>query len=313
MQVLKNIFPFLIPAVFISACTGAFFETEVELPVPEHDPVLAITAYINSTDDSLLLARVTRTYGLFEDKPFDDGLDDATLELYEEGELIHSFEYRDGPLTNYEAEINEMFDGVGKTYELRATHPVFGTASATQTMPVPVPLGEVNFNELNGGNLGGPTGELEITINDPGDQTNFYELAVLKICTFTFVNPDTGEEITEEYPEGIYFDAEFMNDPNITSGFNSEALLISDQNFNGQSITIRPRFYTCYESESQGGNRFVIHWRTVTQDYFNYSKSLYESLNAQNNPFAEPVSLYSNVEGGIGAFCLRSELIYEVE
>ena len=40
----------------------------------------------------------------------------------------------------------------------------------------------------------------------------------------------------------------------------------------------------------------------VSSDYFNYRKSLKLALNANGNPFAQQVQIYSNIERGLGVF-----------
>ncbi|MCB0703956.1 MAG: DUF4249 domain-containing protein [Saprospiraceae bacterium] len=303
---------FIFFALFAFAgCNGDFFDSEIELPTPEHDPVLAISGFITSTDQDFIAVKVTRTYGLFEERPYDDRIFDATVELFEDDNLLYTFDTIDFQEANYYQLLQEPFGGFGKNYELRVSHPDLGTATAKQTMLQPVPLSEITFNPIASNDFSGTDGEFKIVLNDPPNEENFYELVAQKVCTYTYIDY-YGNEITEEYPETIYFDMDMTSNPNITQGYNYEAILLSDKNFDGQTFTFRPKFYTCGGHLDQE-TTFTVYWRTVTKDYFNYSKSLFDTEMAQNNPFAEPVSLYTNVDGGVGGFCMRSELVYEVE
>jgi hypothetical protein len=310
MKILKHSFLLFLISLYLGSCTG-FFDSEIELPTPDHDPVLAVSSFITSSDTSQVVARVTRTYGLFEDRPNNDLLYGATVKLFENGELLFEFDTLNLGTVNYGANFIGAFGGFGNTYTLEVSHPEWGTATAEQTMPEPVPLQEFEFRELPPNIFSGTTGELSLTFQDPPGEENYYELVVEEVCTYTFIDY-YGQEVTEEYRGPVFFETEFTNDPNISRGYNFEGLLVSDRNFDGQTFTLKPRFLYCLPEDGtvDPSEQFIIHWRTVTKDYFNYSISLNDNLNAQNNPFAEPVSLYNNVENGVGAFCLRAELIY---
>ena len=52
-------------------------------------------------------------------------------------------------------------------------------------------------------------------------------------------------------------------------------------------------------SESTRATVGLLH---INKDYFKYLKSLNTYENVQDNPFAEPVNLYSNVKNGYGFF-----------
>ncbi|MCB0643404.1 MAG: DUF4249 domain-containing protein [Phaeodactylibacter sp.] len=307
-------FLFLLALVSLMGCEN-FFDTEIELPTPEHNPVLAINSYITSTNDSIVGVRVSRTYGLFEDSPDEERIYDATVELFENGSLLYSLEAFDESYGyNYKADLPAAFGGIGKTYELRVSHPDYGTVSATQTMPIPVPLQEVEYRPLESNDFEQPNGEVRLTFQDPAGEENYYEFLITNYCEFTIELPN-GEILLDTFENSIYLDQDFNVDPNLYMGFDGTALLISDRNFDGQTITIGPQFnsYGCFDAPNLVSQGFVVYWRTVTKDYFNYSTSLRDSESAAENPFAEPVSVYSNVEGGVGAVCLRSELRYFVE
>ena len=317
MQFIKNIIYSLSAICLLVSCGEKFFDTTLELPTPDHTPVMAISAFANSTSTDFLNFKVTRTFGLFEERPDNsqDNLSNAEVKLFEDDNLKYTFveggnEFEPG----YIAPITEMFGGEGKTYKLEVSHPDYGTVTATQVMPEPIPLTDVEFRELSSGGFDGNTGEFRITFSDPPGEENYYELAAQQTVVYSY--EQDGVVYEEEYEQEIYLGTDGPPDPNVTQGYDWSTMLISDANFNGQTFTLSAEFYdyTDFGGEGSGEtSNYTLYWRTVSKDYFNYSKSLRENINAQDNPFAEPVSLYTNVNGGVGAFCLRSELIYEVE
>ena len=305
----------MILALSLAACEN-FFETQIELPVPDHEPVIALTGFVSSSDTGMVSLRITRTYGLFEEYPSeaDDQLSGATARLFENGDLLMEFEESEDFITNYQAPIPGVFGGIGNTYQLEVSHPDLGSAKAVQTIPEPVPVSDISFRPLNPNSLSGTEGELEITLTDPAGEENFYEFLILQRCSYTYIDYN-GNEVTEEFEDPVSISNELSTDPNLTIGYNNATLLVSDQNFDGEKVTLRTEFYYCTDGEPMEEDKeiFTLVWRTVTPDYFYFSRSLNASQNAADNPFAEPVSLYSNVEGGIGAFCMYAEERYEVD
>lgn len=318
---MKYTFLLLITLTALTGCKEDFFNPTLELPTPDHDPILAVTSFISSRDSLFVGAQVTRTYGLFEERPNLDTFSRATVELYENGDLLYNYEeLEQGFQINYAQEISDLFGGVGNTYELRVSHPDYPSVSATQKMPESVPLTDIKVerNIVTNPTFGGLelNGDLEFTLNDPPGEENFYELILVHTLFFTFTDAD-GNEFEESYGSSVYFDEdeEFADsNPNTERGSSYTGLLLRDTNFDGQEFRFSAKFT---EFISAGGeydrSEFRLLWRCVSPDYFRFSKSLNDNQIAEGNPFAEPVSLFSNIEGGVGAFCLFSEAVYEIE
>jgi len=48
--------------------------------------------------------------------------------------------------------------------------------------------------------------------------------------------------------------------------------------------------------------RVYVELRTITQEYYKYHSTLARQLIVRNDPFAEPVTIFNNIEGGFGNF-----------
>ena len=48
--------------------------------------------------------------------------------------------------------------------------------------------------------------------------------------------------------------------------------------------------------------KVYVELRTITQEYYKYHSSLARQLIVRQDPFAEPVTIYNNIEGGYGNF-----------
>ena len=308
-------------AIFLASCN---LETQIDLPTPDHTPLLAVSCFVDA-GDTLMLAKVNRTFGLFEETSSEDEelVSGATVELYENGNLLYTLASL--PLTgsfnyNYGNPTVNAFTEYGKTYELRVSHPDFEDVKATQTLPQPVPLTDTEYRETDS-TLSGTEGQLKLTFNDPAGEKNYYELYAARSILFSCLDED-GEEIYGfEDNSGIYFETEGPDNPNAEYNFNYNSILIKDDAFDGQTYTFNADFYedeffiedpSCAETIFEQ-SKIQVYWRTVTEEYYRYTTSLRQNQEAVDNPFAEPVSVFSNFENGVGAFCMRSELVYEID
>ncbi|MEO1712490.1 MAG: DUF4249 family protein, partial [Bacteroidota bacterium] len=207
---MRNIYfiPLLAGLIFFAGCNN-FFDTEIDLPGTEHDPILAVNCYLSNTEDSLLTARISRTYGLFEQRPNEDFVNDATVDIYKNGDLYRTFVNNPSFFsTNYEAETGGPIGDPGDEFEIVVSHPELGTARASQIIPEPVPLKEASARILGFEEFQGSTGEIRLTINDPADEENFYELAATQLCVFEFQDY-YGDIIRDTFEQTIFFDGEF--------------------------------------------------------------------------------------------------------
>ena len=87
-------------------------------------------------------------------------------------------------------------------------------------------------------------------------------------------------------------------------------MLLSDEALDGKEYNLVLNF------NAYGGfdeNKYFVFWRSVTEDYFLYAKSVSLFQEASDfGGFAEPVSLHSNINNGLGIFAVRSEQIYQL-
>ena len=105
-----------------------------------------------------------------------------------------------------------------------------------------------------------------------------------------------GSVTIPEYPITLETD-----DPLVTgSGFGQnnwdERIDISNEFFLGQSHTLNIRVYQW----DQLGMEILFKLKKVDEATFFYERSLDQYQNANGNPFTQPVSVYSNVQNGLG-------------
>ncbi len=138
-------------------------------------------------------------------------------------------------------------------------------------------------------------GDMTIRFSDPDSTDNFYLLTIYTIDTYEYVLPpyDTVREIYRDYYVG-------ENDENPVIDIASDQYYIfSDDLFNGQTFDF---FIPFHDWSYYSFKTYVIALYSVDRNMYLYyrSKALYD--NRRENPFAEPVQVYTNIENGFGVF-----------
>lgn len=84
-------------------------------------------------------------------------------------------------------------------------------------------------------------------------------------------------------------------------------ILIDAENYN-VNTAYNLHFSDFFFYNEVPGN-FIFEIKTVSEDYYHYYSSLSKQLQSRNDPFAEPIPLYSNVLGGTGVLAGYDRLV----
>ena len=276
--------------IVFASCEDMFRGAVLEVELPEHQSQLAPYAFFKDLD-STLIVKVGKSVGVL-DTINPDLVFDATVELYKNGSLEHTFIYN-STINAYQVDLGQPFSPTaGDVYELRVAKEGFETASATQIIPLPVPADSVQYIGQGGvDQFGDPMDIINVTFTDPADMKNFYEFGGYVNVKYTDPFDTT---MTYEYQSSFYFES---SDPNFENG------ALSDIAFDGQQYTIRLENYSSVwgdpaDFEITG----KLNFSSTTSEYATFIRSLNDYWNAGGNPFSEPVILYSNMSTGLGVF-----------
>lgn len=290
--------------LLLSACDGSFFTTTLDDEAPQSEPQMAIHAFLTE-GDSFLLASVTRTYGVLDEPPADELLSGAEVEVYENGNLLATLEERNIGFrpVNYINALSSGLEGQGKEYELIVRHPEFGEVRATQQMPTEVPLTSARFERNLGVNRDGDRlNGVSITLDDPAGIDNYYEVSI-----FTELN-DQANRTFRLFIETV--------DPTVQEGYegffsSGNTLLIDGTSFDGQSVDFDLLSYNM----DTIGQELYVNWRCISREMYRYSRTLFlvKDQAIEDNPFASPVSVFSNIDGGLGVFGSRTQTYVDVD
>jgi hypothetical protein len=101
----------------------------------------------------------------------------------------------------------------------------------------------------------------------------------------------------------------YNNSPNETLG---SSIFFSDKLVNGSTFSVQ---YSHLERDNEqplsGPVTFSLY--SISEDYYKYELSRQIKLSSQYDANSNPVTIYSNVEGGYGIFMGFSESKYTVE
>lgn len=283
----------------LSSCED-FFETTLELDPPPFVKQLVIDCTVGSGQDSVFVS-ISHNEGILQLDTYAKELlvNDAVVLLTVNGATFQASAYTSNFINfeNYNNYVVVLPTGLAPTdiIGISASHPDYGEAKSQVIMPDISEVISTSFIE-NGGldTDGDERSKVTISIKDaPG--THFYSVKVIA------PGYDSTPRLT--YISSI--------DPSISETYNSYELVVEDSSFDGKEKLLEFQMYRISEEEAQG-NIFIV-WREVSSSYYQYSKSLKAYNEISDNPFASPISLYSNIESGLGIFSVFNERVIEVK
>lgn len=305
----------LVGAMSLTSCDKWLNGQVINYELPEHTPVLALYNY-SATGDTAIDVRVGTSVGILksgEPQP----VDGVTIKLFKNDVLQQSWSSQPfyivdtlwswtNPQTgqtehfvdstfSYREPLTEPISTVaGTKYSVEVSAPGYETIYAEEAVPQSADASVVlakdvaveartewGYDEI---------GDVySITINDFAGEKNTY--IINAVGTYT--------ENGETYEQEIYFNT---NDP--IWDYSNGGMLLSDRSFDGSTKTVELEHWF-YQGEKRPEKvRIIIN--TVAASYIEFDESMDKYWNADGNPFAEPVVLYSNVEKGLGLFTLFS-------
>ena len=282
---------FILPlTVLVFSCSNLIDGVVKDIDLPAHDPQIAASLFVDSKDSGFA-AIISKTQGIY-DTSSTGLLDSATLKLFKDGTLLYSWDNM-SPFGTYDYDFGQQIGTIEGDIVFEISHPDHETVSATQRFPE-----AANFEvELNYGDAiydGTPSDEIILTLKDNPDIDQHYLIEM----SVHYRTPLTGQDTSKYYglrPETTNSSVSYIGGKNP---------LVSEE---GIDRDLKISFATGFNSIDQA---FLLEYRVsisaLSDDLYAFYKS-YEALNqSQNNPFAEPVILFSNMSNSIGSFGLST-------
>jgi len=250
--------------------------------------------------DSTFTVNLSRTFNIFDDEssknlPFVDG---AKMRLFENGTYLFDLENQS---YGYYSKA-DFYPEKENAYTVDAAMEGFKSIESKAVIPETVPI--TDFDTLivrltDDPYYGNQTQYVALlTYQDPAGVSNQYQL----VC-----------KIGQKDDDGkLNWEGNSVYVPDVDDSFYDRSwgeLLWNDKYSDGKEVEIRFVFYSMYPQFDEGLREtdtvyFRFSFQSVNQDYYTYLKSIGQYLESGGgeDPFSEPVVIYSNVKNGYGIF-----------
>jgi hypothetical protein len=281
-------FLLLFAGISLSSCEG-FFDQVVEIDIPEHEPVLAVSAHFRS-QDTVLTVFVSRSAGILDSLLLDTvKITGASIEIWRDGAAWQTLPHLGEG--HYRLGLGEVLGADPSTYTLRVAASGYDPVEASQAMPAPVVIEEVEYEAEGGINPdGNKVNTISVTFQDPVGQDNYYLLDASVI-----------------YSDSLFGDFEstaYLSSEDVLVEEHNGGLIFRDGPIEGKRYTLKA--YTFESPHILPGSKLVVRLRSISRDRYLFLRTLDLYGNAQGNPFAEPVVVHQNIEGGVGIFSVEA-------
>ncbi|WP_337044471.1 DUF4249 domain-containing protein [Emticicia sp. 17c] len=205
----------------------------------------------------------------------------------------------------------------GETYTLTA-EATLGKIEANCTVPVEVaPITEYQIDTTSVGQGEGVVKTFNINFKwqDITDQPNYYSTKINVLATM-LVPEARGNQYVYN-PRLIRYNGYWTEDV-------AHELYQSDLNRDGKTIESPKGIVSLYSEIVRangqtypvkfGGQKSIVTLEVLNTDknYYNYHRSVRNNNRQDDNPFAEPVPIFSNVKNGLGCFAASNKSVLKV-
>ena len=323
---------FLVTMFFFFAC-----ETVVEVDIPRNPSQLTVNSLFNP--DSAWQVELSQDRFILDSKQFAP-VPDAEVRITQDGQAVAMLEYNgDAPFTRnsiYRANRNFPAPQAGESYTLEVAHPTFTNLSAVGQAPINEStlisaVLDTLDTRVEPGSPDRIAYALIIQFKDHPTASFYSVSAELRFKAFGLTTLNDSTVGTVRNIRSL--SSVFTIDPVVDNPFDNyrDELLFKDVSFNGKTYELK--LYVAFEDNSaytnlftsplllqdetlfdeQGNVAFVpgdtidlssmhVLLRTVSNAYYEYGFTRDLQASVEDNPFAQPVQVFDNIEGGLGIF-----------
>lgn len=242
------------------------FEREVDLDIPPHERKLVVECFLEPGKPYRLV--LTESVGFFDgpDTPF---VQNAFVVISHAGiqdTLVNTFaiDFVDQKLFNYSSTAIVPADYTSEFSLYVRDEQGREVKGKTRIMP------PIQFTDFSYSYDADSMAAIAIKWPDTPGQRNYYRFTL---------HLDSLVTVGDDGPSGLEF-----------------AFSVDDRIGDGEDFTLSTLF------EYEKGQRAIATVYPMTESYWRYIETLSASAGANGNPFANPVTIYSTVEGGYGVF-----------
>jgi len=287
---------------------GVFFATSCEEPVDLdiaiQEPQIVVTS--NFAPGEPFKVTVTKSRNLLTSEA-DEFVNNAVVRVFSsQGKELDKLSLNNFHTPFYESK--RIAPESGKAYGLQVEVPGKPTILAEDIVPLPVALTAIEMDTLE---IFGETTEqiykvaIDVHFTDPIGAQDYYHLSLFNhtadLETGAPMDGFNGSSTGEIVLTPLMPLESDKNNPAVIFHFEDGGVLFTDEDFDGQKATLTFYSLLSFNNEANQG-KVVGELRTVSKDYYLYHTSLSRQIANKDRPFVEPISVYSNIENGLGIF-----------
>ena len=316
-------FKHIIIILFIFILANSCIKTLTNYKLNEKPYKLVIHG--SCSPDSLMKLYITRSLPYFSKQSYKLNTE-ATVNVYSNGELLESLD----DLGNGWYGSNSFYPAEGQSYEIVAEAEGYESARASIHIPEKMDIELLEYtvteHEPEGCYGCSPDYRLNISFNlyDNVNEENYYDLSlILNVKEFIYEEDSVYDPVFDEY---FVYDYRIIDSMNVEYntpietnehivdiekyGYDywkvspdytpyGDELIFRDLHFNGETFSFSfyasDIFYTGYDI-----NSISLRITSVEKDFYTYATSMAAVSETEDNPIAEPASVFTNIDGGLG-------------
>ena len=283
----------------MAAFTGC--EKAVDVDVPFESPKLVLNGFMNP--DSSFSAHISKSQFVL-DRADLKNIPDATVRIYEGENLLGEMEHQEEGLYK----LPDIFPEPGKTYTIQAEKAGFAEVNAKEIVLNPLNISDFKYDTTGVKEIGEIKVAYEFTLHDPAGEKNYYLLRLTEKGlrkTYYGLNSETEEPEWKWLPYVHLLSTESADllMESYCVGFSGCGFFLRDDFLDGKDYRIKltSRYYkNQHDRDNFKDVSYYFAIYQISETYYRYLKTLDQNQGIQDNPFAEPAKVYSNIEGGYG-------------
>ncbi len=296
---MKKIFIIIFGLLTILSC-----EKIIDLEIPDSERKIVFNGIMNP--DSTIKIQVSQSLGILEDELNLKYLEDADVTIFEDGIEIEKMTHTvSGIFTS------TVVPALNKTYKVQVENTNLPTAEASSKIPELVEITKLDtitvvtttHDEFSNTDYYSTNIRFEINFDDPESVDNYYFVG---ISMYEPIYDETNTTIIDSMEYFTYFMSEDIVLQNTESQFTLNSIsgqAFSDEKINGFSYKLKietgiPTYGEAYFT----GSTYNVYMMSITKDLYLHILSYNKAQYSSNDPFTQPVQIFSNITDGLGIF-----------
>lgn len=281
---------YILPVLFFSALFLLSCREEIPFEDEWGDPKLVVNTLLEAHQDPVVyLSRSRRVTDNSNENIF---LTNGVLQLYEDDEFVAYFTHEGNGVYTLPHEVQE-----GKTYRIEAQALNFNSVNGSTKVPFPVELSEIDSIGTIASEWGDQSIQFKLKLNDPAGE-NFY-----RVIAWYWGEQEQWDEESQQWITGpakipVYLGTDLNNSDIFLNG---GGVLFPDYLFEDASqvqIPVTADRYSFYGADEYS---LVFELQNIDPAFYYYTRAVQLQQDAEDMAiFAEPVSMFNNVENGLG-------------